>query len=62
MVHPSLGRQQGHRGGADLGAITALAGRLRAAATAGLRKASELFKHSCTIYSHNEPEREKREF
>ena len=34
---------------------SALAGRRLAAATAGLRKASELFAHSCTIYSHNEP-------
>ena len=30
-------------------------GRRLAAATAGLRKASELFAHSCPIYSHNEP-------
>ena len=39
----------------DLGAISrpsALAGRRLAAATAGWRKASELFKHSCPIYSH----------
>ena len=34
---------------------SALAGRRLAAATAGWRKASELFKHSCAIYSHNEP-------
>ena len=31
-------------------------GRRLAAATAGLRKASELFAHSCPIYSHdNQP-------
>ena len=42
---------------ADLGAIRISPGpgRRLAAATAGLRKASELFKHSCPIYSHNEP-------
>ena len=31
---------------------SALAGRRLAAATAGLRKASELFKHSCATYTH----------
>ena len=35
---------------------SALAGRRLAAATAGLRKASELFVHSCVIDSHNEPD------
>ena len=34
---------------------SALAGRRLAAATAGLRKASELFKHSCTNDSCNTP-------
>ena len=45
---------------ADLGAISPgrAAGRLAAAtATAGLRKASELFKHSCPILMCNEPTR-----
>ena len=31
---------------------SALAGRQLAAAKAGLRKASELFKHSCPLYTH----------
>ena len=34
---------------------SALAGRRLAAATAGLRKASEPFKRSCPIHNHNEP-------
>ena len=34
---------------------SALAGPRLAAAMAGLRKASELFAQSCTIYSRNEP-------
>ena len=34
--------------------ISPVAGRRLAAATAGLRKASELFAHPCPIYSHNE--------
>ena len=34
---------------------SALAGRRLAAAAAGLRKASELFKHARAIYSRNEP-------
>jgi hypothetical protein len=38
---------------------SALAERRLAAATAGLRKASELFKHSCPIYSHNEPQADR---
>ena len=45
--------------GEALGAISPLAGRRLAAATADLRKASELFAHSCRVndiaYSHNEP-------
>ena len=47
---------QGHRGRpSDLApwGQSALAGRRLAAATAGLRKASEFFAHSCAIYSHN---------
>ena len=49
---------QGHRGmhrGRPCLGPSALVGRRLAAATAGLRKASELFAQSCTIYSHNEP-------
>ena len=40
---------------ADLEAFSPLAGQRLTTATAGLRKASELFKHSCTNDLHNEP-------